>query len=227
MLTVLAALLAQDLSYPLLEKDPWAGFAVGSSVIRETRLPNRARWETTVQLKSADPQSKVLGVAHQGEEEQEQAVSFAPFSAPLQDVAGGYRLEAKATRPVARLKCFVREFAMEGAGVGNGVWKVATSDDVPGGLVEAAWSYEDETQKHSVSYLYKGPEKIKVQGKELACARFDLKEVQGLKSKKSIEGSYWLSAQVPGLFVRSVRRVTENKETSETTVQVLQFDAKK
>ena len=68
---------------------------------------------------------------------------------------------------------------------------------------------------------------LKVQGKELSCARLDVKETQKTKSKKTVEGSYWLSSQVPGLLVKSVAKVTEGKDVTETTVQTIKFEAKK
>ena len=92
---------------------------------------------------------------------------------------------------------------------------------------KVSWSFEDETTKVGVAYAFKALEKLKVQGKELSCARFDVKETQKTKSKKTVEGSYWLSSQVPGLLVKSVAKITEGKDVTETTVQTIKFEAKK
>ena len=59
---LLAACAVQDLEYPLLEKDPWAGFMPGSLVVRETNVANRIRTETTITLKSIEVGSKTLSV---------------------------------------------------------------------------------------------------------------------------------------------------------------------
>lgn len=229
-LVLLAALTAQDLEYPLLEKDPWAGFLPGSFVIRETNIANRVRTETVVTLKSIEVGSKTLAVLSQGQEE-EQTQEFVPFSATLLGEGGGYKLTGKSTRLVpigqARAKALVREIGVEGDVSANGIWKLTTLDDVPGGMFEAAYTYEDDAQKSGVSYAFKGLEKLKVQGRELSCARFEVKDTQKVKSKKIVEASYWLSSQVPGLVVKSVSKSTENKESTETTVQVTKFEAKK
>jgi hypothetical protein len=229
-LVFLAACSVQDLEYPLFEKDPWAGFLPGSVVVRETNIANRIRTETTITLKSIEIGSKTLSVLRQGEEE-EQTLEFVPFSAALLADGSGNKLSGKSNRVVpfgaAKVKALVREISPEGETGGNGTWKLTTADETPGGIVEAGWSYEDEKTKAGVSCAFKALEKLKIQGKELSCARFDVKETQTLKSKRILEGSYWLSSQVPGLLVKSVTRVTEGKDVTETTVQTIKFEAKK
>jgi hypothetical protein len=228
-LVLLSACAAQDLQYPILEKDPWAGFLPGSSVTRETSIANQFRTEKRITLKSLDINSKTLLVLSQGEEEEE-TVEFAAYSSGLIADGGGYKVSGKSTRLVpfgpTKVKALVREISPEG-GVGNDVWRVTTADEAPGGVLEATWSYEDEKSKSGVSYAFKGLDKVKVQGKDVPCARFDVKETQGAKTKRTLEGSYWLSSQVPGLMVKSATKVTQGTEVIETTVQTLKFEVKK
>ncbi len=227
-LVFMAALATQDLSYPILEKDPWAGFMPGSFVVRETNVTNRIRTESTITLKSIEVNSKTFTVLTRNEEE-EQSVEFASFTAML--VADGFRASGKSTRVVpfgpAKVKALVRELSIEGDTSGTGLWKLTVSDEIPGGLYEAVWTSDDEKTSSGVSCAFKTVEKLKVQGKEFSCARFDIKETQRAKSKKTTEGSYWLSAQIPGLLVKSVLKVTEGKDVTETTIQTLKVEAKK
>jgi hypothetical protein len=227
-IVVLAALAAQELQYPVLEKDPWNGFMPGSFVVRETNIANRIRSETTITLKSIEVNSKTFTMLSRNEEE-EQSVEFASFTAML--VADGYRASGKSNRVVsfgpAKVKALVREMSIEGDTSGTGLWKLTVSDEVPGGLYEATWSSEDEKTSSGVSCAFRAVEKLKVQGKEFSCARFDVKETQRAKSKKTTEGSYWLSAQMPGLLVKSALKVSDGKDVTETTVQTLKFEAKK
>ena len=228
-LAALAACAAQELQYPLLEKDPWQGFLPGSVVVRETAIGNRTRTETTITLKAIEITSKTLLVQSKGEEEEEY-VEFAPFSAGLIAEDSGYKASGKSTRVLglgpAKVKALVREFSGEGD-VANNVWRLTTADEVPGGIFEATWSSQDEKTKSGASTLFKAMEKLKVQGKELTCARFEAKETQAMKSKRTLECSYWLSSQVPGLLVKSAMKITEGKDVTETTVQTLKFEAKK
>jgi hypothetical protein len=169
-------------------------------------------------------------VLRQGEEE-EQTLEFVPFSATLLAEGSGNKLSGKSNRVVpfgaAKVKALVREIGPEGDASGTGVWRVTTADEAPGGLLEVSWSFEDEKTKYGVSWAFKALEKLKIQGKEFSCARFDVKETQTLKSKRIMEGSYWLSSQVPGLLAKSVTRVTDGKDVTETTIQTVKFDVKK
>lgn len=227
-LLFVAALATQDVPYPVLEKDPWQGFMPGSYVVRESNVDNRIKTETTITLKSIEVNSKTFTILSRNEED-EQNVEFASFTAML--VANGFRASGKSTRVVpfgpAKVKAQVRELSMEGDTSGTGVWKLTVSDEIPGGLYEAVWSSDDEKTSSGVSCVFKAVEKLKVQGKDVSCARFDVKETQRAKSKKTSEGSYWLSAQIPGLLVKSVLKVTEGKDVTETTIQTLKFDVKK
>ena len=166
----------------------------------------------------------------QGEEE-DQTIEFVSFSAGLLGDGSGYKVTGKSNRVVpfgpAKAKALIREISIEGDTSGNDIWKVTTADEIPGGLFEVTWSSEDEKSKYGVTCAFKALEKLKVQGKELSCVRFDIKETQRTKARKTIEGSYWLSAQVPGLLVKSVLKVTDGKEVTETTVQTTKFEAKK
>src|SRR5205823_9975684 len=114
-IVILAALAAQELQYPILEKDPWHGFLPGSFVVRETNIGNRIRKETTITLKSIEVNSKTLTVLAQNEEEDE-TVEFISFCAML--VADGYKTTGKSNRVVpfgaAKVKALVREMGFEG-----------------------------------------------------------------------------------------------------------------
>jgi hypothetical protein len=231
LILALAACAAQDLEYPLLEKDPWAGFVPGSFVVRETNLENRFRSETTITLRSIEVNSKTFAVLAQGQEE-EVSQTFTPFSATLLAPDTGNRLSGKSNRIVAlggaKVKASVREIGPADDASGTNIWRLVTADEFPGGICGVTWTNESEEGKASVSYDFKGLEKLKVHGKELSCAKFEARETQTTaRVKKGIEASLWLSSQVPGLLVKSVTRVTLGKEVTETTVQTVSFEAKK
>ncbi len=227
-LATLLALALQDPTFPLLEKDPWAGFAVGSQIVRETTLVNRVTTEEIITLKAIDGKSRTVTVLSKGEED-EQVLEFAPFTGTLVDA--GYKATGKSNRlqpfGTAKVKTLLREFGMEDE-VGNNVWRVATADEVPGGLYDAGWGSTDDTTRSAITYGFKALEKLKVQGRELSCARFEARSTTIAKgSKRIVEGSYWLSELMPGLVVKSTTKTTEGKDTSETRVQITKFEAKK
>jgi len=220
-LAVLACLAADDVPFPVFERDPWTGFAADATVTRTT-TSRKETSEETVTVKVVDREGVTLQVG---------AVDlpwrFTSFSRMLVD---GAKLKAtgRSNKLVSigtrRVKALVREFAPEG-GFGPHV-RVVTADEFPGGVVEVSYSAEDDKNKLSVTYGFKALDRLKVAGRDVECARYELAVREGTNTKK-FEGTYWLSSQVPGLLVRAWQKQIEGREMAETFIEVTRFESKK
>jgi hypothetical protein len=223
-LLLLACLAADDVAFPVFERDPWAGFAPGATVTRATTTLKRTA-EETLTVKAVEKQGTTLGVSRPGEGEADVPHVFLSLSAILVDVA---KLKATGrsgklvTIGARRVRAAVREFGPEG-GFGP-VVRVVTAEEFPGGIVEVSYSAEDDRNKVAVSYAFKALERVKAAGQDVECARYELTATPG--KGKRVEGTFWLSSRVPGLLVRSWLRQSEGREVEERFVEVTRFAAR-
>lgn len=228
MLLAAALLLAQAAEFPLFEKDPWAGVKPDSTVTR-VMTENGKRAEVVLTVKSSALGQTVVQVAADGGDPKEETLKFVSFSDTLTTEEGGYKQTGKSTKTATvagrRLKTLIREFGPVRLAFER--WRVHTADEPPGGLVQVDLEGEGTEVKQKFTYACKGIEKLKVDGKDVECWRFDLTGTETAKKKRKLEGSYWLSAQVPGLLVKSHFKDVEDKTVvAETTVEVAKFERK-
>jgi hypothetical protein len=215
-LLLILALLARDESpFPCLEKDPWMGFAPGSTVTRRYRV-NQEAGDQIITVKSIDKDAITLE-ARTLEKAEEVPWKFTPFTRQIGDEAKatGKQTKLYAVGP-RKVQALLREYT--GGGLGGGV-RVAFADEFPGGIVEVSVRGES-----SGSYAFKAIEKLKVDGQDVECFRYDLSIGDG---KKKVEGQFWLSSKVPGTIVKFLLRETDGKNTRETYAEVLKFETKK
>ncbi len=217
MLTTIAlAVLLQQGEIIALEKDPWAGFAVGSWVkLKSTRGPVVEEARITLAAENRferDPAPE------------EGSASFPRVFVPYTRVIGilGLKQLGKGTETLkVGAKARVAEFGPADPSIVWAVrWRVSTSDDVPGGVgrvtIEVAGDKPGRVTLEAVAV-----EKLKVGTKDVPCVRFQYKRT--IAREDGVEASYWLSSQVPGLLVRFVARSGK----AEARVDALDFEAKK
>ncbi len=230
LLPLAALLLAQDaLEFPILEKDPWEGFGVGTTLVRVVTVAGK-KVEETVTVKAAGAGGTVLSVAKAGEKAQEVSWSFVPFTERLLSDQSGFKVTSKSTKTVSlgtkKAKTLIREFAPQKL-LGMERWRISTADEPVGGIADASFESETLEARQKLSWTCKGTEKLKVNGQDLECWRFDLDGSETGKKKQKMEGNYWLSAQVPGTVVRSRFKETADKVATETLIEVAKFEVKK
>jgi len=164
-----------------------------------------------------------------GKDDEEGAVKFVPFVDSMISPEGGYKQSGKSTRQVSigdrRVKALVRELTPSALALN--IWRVATADEMPGGIVDITWKAEDDKTKYDVTYTMKGMEPVKVGSQTLECAKIELSATETKKKKRKVEGTYWLSEKVPGLLVRSRVKDTTDKNATETSMDAAAFVLKK
>jgi len=230
LLLALALFAAQDdpPPFPLFERDPWGLCGAGSTVIRVTTV-NKVRTEETITLKSVEKDSKTFTVIKTGKDDEEGAVKFIPFSDTLTSPEGGYKVSGRSTKQVAvgekRVKAQVREITPTQLALS--IWRLTTADEMPGGIVDANLKSEDDKVKLDISYTHKGVEPIKLGGQTLDCYKIEVGATETRRKKRKIEATYWLSEKVPGLLVRSRVKDAQDKNVTETAMDVVKFELKK
>jgi len=218
----------EELPFPVFEHDPWAGFGAGSSVTRLT-VVGKIRSEATITIKAVDKDSATLTVSKPGADDQEGAVKFVAFSDALVAPGKGLKQSGKSNKQISigdrKTKALVREFIPDRLALD--LYRLTTADEMPGGVYEVTWKAENAQSKNDVAYTFKGMEPIKIGGNSYGCAKIELTATETAKTKRKIEGSYWISEAVPGFLVRSRIKDTVDKVTTETGMDVVKFEAKK
>lgn len=218
--TLASAALAQE-SFPIYEKDPWQAFGAGSSVKYK-----RGSAEHSIKVKSVDKDGRTLERSPvEEDEEAEYPYRFVPFSDLLKSDASGLKLTGKGTQTVRvgtrNVKAKVEEYSWKDSTDGAPI-RLVSSPDVPGGVVRYALEIETGEERLKVEYEFKGLEKLKVGGKPVECARFDLKLTKKSEDLKQ-EGSVWLSETVPGMLVKSEIKSTRGKAASVETIEAVDY----
>ncbi len=222
MLVLLAALIAQDLP---LERDPWDGVAVGSWVKIKTTRPaatdevKRTLTEIGSDFKRIQSEPPVPAT----DDDDGTTIRFQRFS--LAFPGAGMKAKTRAIETLAGgIKARLVEYRPEGEDDGAVRWRVWYSEQVVGGIAKASGQSDQGDTREKWEQEMKAAEKLTIAGKTLACTRFEVSRM--VKKEDRTELTYWLSADVPGQFVKSRTRTTSGKVTSEVAAEVVDFEKK-
>jgi hypothetical protein len=204
------ALLVCLQDFPIYEADPWKGFKPGAYV----------RFKTgSITLVSVEKDSYVLQRSPVDEEDDGRyTYRWASTVEQLKADGSGYKLSGKSTQTFRvggrTFKGRAEEFSPPDSTDGAPI-RIVTCPDVPGGVLKVSFRADED----AAEYELKAIEKIKL---GVEAFRFEVKIVK--KGEDLLqEGSFWLSAAVPGLFARSEYRITRGKAKSTETVEVMEI----
>ncbi len=184
---------------PLLEKDPWAGFKVDSSV-----KIKRGNDEYTLTLKLDEEKSRYFE-RDPADEDYDGTYAFVGYLSAFRADGSGYKKSGKSNATVVvgskTVKTLIETFQAGDADEYQNadIYKITSTDGVPGGILRVERDFTAEGSREKWLYEFKQIEKLKIGDREIEAHRFDYTVTE---RKKKSTTSYWLSADVPGFLVK-------------------------